>query len=187
MKNFPVLDRTEKMDYAQVTSRLYVGSCPKTIADVERLRQDLAITAVLNLQTEEDMASVNLNWPPLEAYYNGNTINLCRMPMKEEQRELREKLLQCVDTVESLLVAGHTVYLHCTAGIGRSPTVAIGYLRCCLGWQLDAAVRYAKQVRQCSPHVEALRLAIQDQEERGWQCCIGSSTPLLRSLRSSSR
>jgi protein-tyrosine phosphatase len=154
------------MDYAQVTSRLYVGSHPKTIHDVERLRQDLAITAVMNLQTEEDMTSVNLNWQPLEAHYNINAVNLCRIPMKEEQTELRKKLLQCVDTLERLLAAGHTVYLHCTAGIGRSPTVAIGYLHCCLGWELGASVRYVKQVRQCSPHVEALRLAILDQGKR---------------------
>jgi len=79
---------------------------------------------------------------------------------------LREKLLECVDTLVQLLAAGHTVYLHCTAGIGRSPTVAIGYLHCHLGWQLDAAVRYVKQVRQCSPHVEALRRAILDQEKQ---------------------
>lgn len=85
--------------------------------------------------------------------------------MKEEQVVLREKLLQCVDTLGHLLTAGHTVYLHCTSGIGRSPTVAIGYLHCYLGWEMDAAVRYMKQVRQCSPHLEALRLAILDQEE----------------------
>ena len=85
--------------------------------------------------------------------------------MKEDQVVLREKLLSCVDRLDDLLAAGHTVYLHCTAGIGRSPTVAIGYLHRCLGWEMDAATRYVKQVRQCSPHLEALRLAIFDQEK----------------------
>jgi protein-tyrosine phosphatase len=91
--------------------------------------------------------------------------------MKEEQGELRAKLLQGINMLERLLTEGYTVYLHCTAGIGRSPTVAISYLHYYMGWELNSAIRYVKQVRQCSPHVEALRLAILDQvelESSGW-------------------
>jgi len=152
------------MEYAQVTSRLYVGSHPQSIGDIETLQNILAITAILNLQTDEDMAAANLNWQRLESYYKTCSVSLHRMPMKEEQVVLRERLLPCVERVDDLLAAGLTVYLHCTAGIGRSPTVAIGYLHRCLGWEMDAAVRYVKQVRQCSPHLEALRLAVLDQE-----------------------
>jgi protein-tyrosine phosphatase len=153
------------MNYAQVTYRLYVGSHPQGIDDIETLEKVLAITAILNLQTDEDMAVAKLNWQLLESHYRSCAVSLCRMPMKEDQVVLREKLLSCVDRLDDLLAAGHTVYLHCTAGIGRSPTVAIGYLHRCLGWEMDAATRYVKQVRQCSPHLEALRLAIFDQEK----------------------
>jgi len=156
----------EAMTYAQVTSRLYIGSHPESIQDIEVLQKILAITAILNLQTNEDMAIVKLNWQPLESHYKTCAVSLSRMPIEEEQAVLREKLLECVDALVQLLAAGHTVYLHCTAGIGRSPTVAIGYLHCHLGWQLDDAVRYVKQLRQCSPHVEALRRAIWDREKQ---------------------
>jgi protein-tyrosine phosphatase len=151
------------MDYAQILSRLFVGSHPQTTDDIDRLQRDLAITAVLNLQTDKDMTALNLNWQPLEAHYGTSAVALFRVPMKEEQVELREKLFQCIATLERLLAADRMVYLHCTAGIGRSPTVAIGYLHSCLGWELDAAIGHVKQVRECSPHLEALRLAISDQ------------------------
>jgi protein-tyrosine phosphatase len=154
------------MEYAQVTSRLYVGSHPQSIDDIELLERVLAITAIVNLQTNEDMVAAKLNWQPLETHYRTCPVRLYRLPMKEEQGVLREKLLACVDTLGQLLAAGHTVYLHCTAGIGRSPTVAVGHLYCHLGWELDAAVRYVKQIRQCSPHIEALRRAIVDRETR---------------------
>jgi protein-tyrosine phosphatase len=153
------------MDYAQVTSRLYVGSHPQSIDDLETLEKVLAITAILNLQTDEDIAAANLNWERLESHYKTCAVKLHRMPIKEDQVVLRKKLLQCVDCLEHLLANSHTVYLHCTAGIGRSPTVAIGYLHRCLGWEMDAAVRYVKQVRRCSPHLDALRVAISDQEK----------------------
>ena len=83
--------------------------------------------------------------------------------MVEEQIELRAKLYPAIQALGELLAEGHTVYLHCTAGIGRAPTVAIGYLHTCLGWNWDAAVAHVKQARECAPHVEALRLALGDQ------------------------
>jgi len=110
------------MDYAQILSRLFVGSHPRAIWDVERLRRESAITAVLNLQTDEDMRSVNINWQALGAHYQSSGINLMRLPVKEEQIELREKLPECVPTLTALIAAGHTVYLRCTEGVGRSPT-----------------------------------------------------------------
>ena len=148
------------MNYSQILSGLFVGSHPQAIGDVERLRRESAVTAVLNLQTDEDMDSVKLDWRPLEAHYRASRIDLLRLPVKEEQIELREKLPHCVRSLAALIAAGRTVYLHCTEGVGRSPTVAIGYLHWSLGWELDAAVSHMKQAWQCSPHLEALRLAL---------------------------
>jgi protein-tyrosine phosphatase len=155
------------MDYAQVLPKVFVGSHPHINEDIDSLQRDLGVTAVLNLQTDEDMITADLNWKPLESHYQGSALHLFRVPMKEEQAVLREKLFECIHALERLLAAGHTVYLHCTAGIARSPTVAIGYLHYCLGWELDAAIDHVMRVRQCLPHLEALRLAIVDQEKLG--------------------
>lgn len=150
------------MDHTQILSQLFVGSHPQTIHDINKLQRESRITAVLNLQTDDDMCSANLTWEPLEAHYKLSGIELWRVPVKEEPINLREKVPECARTLDWLLASGHTVYLHCTAGVGRSPTVAIAYLHWCLSWGLDAAVAYVKQLRQCSPHVDAIRLASWD-------------------------
>lgn len=151
------------LTYAQILPNLYIGSHPRTIEDIERLRLEAGITAVLNIHTDDDMRCVNLNFPPLEAHYKACPIVLRRTPMVEEQIELRAKLCNAIQALSELLAEGHTVYLHCTAGIGRAPTVAIGYLHYYLGWEWDEAVAHVKALRQCAPHLEALRLAFADQ------------------------
>jgi protein-tyrosine phosphatase len=148
------------MDYAQIIPGLLVGSHPQAVDDIERLRRQSAITAVLNLQTDDDMLAVKLDWLPLAAHYRASGIDLLRFPIKEEQVELRQKLPDCVRALADLIRSGRTVYVHCTAGIGRSLTVAIGYLHCSLGSDFDVALSHVKRARQCSPHLEALRLAL---------------------------
>jgi hypothetical protein len=107
------------MDYAQILSGLFIGSHPQTIDDVEQLRRESAITAVLNLQTDEDMRSVQLAWRPLEAHYRASGIDLLRLPVKEEQIELREKLPECVRSLAGLITAGRTVYLQPLVSVAR--------------------------------------------------------------------
>jgi protein-tyrosine phosphatase len=148
------------MEYAQILPQLYIGSHPQTTADIDVLRWQLAITAVMNLQTDEDMAVAGLRWDPLEAYYPTVGIQLYRFPMKEEQSVLQEKLAESVRVLENLLAQGHTVYLHCTEGIGRCPTVAIGYLHSYKDLEMDAAVAHVKLSRKCAPHIEALQIAL---------------------------
>lgn len=159
MERFP----SEKLTYAQILPRLFIGSHPRSTEDIERLRREAGITAVLNIHTDDDMRAVNLDFPPIEAHYRTCPIVLRRTPMIEEQIELRAKLYNAIQALSELLAEGHTVYLHCTAGIGRAPTVAIGYLHTCLGWEFDEAVAHVKHARQCAPHLEALRLALADQ------------------------
>ena len=54
------------MEFAQVLRGLFVGSHPKTADDIETLQHGLGVTAVLNLQTDDDMAEVGLPWQSLE-------------------------------------------------------------------------------------------------------------------------
>lgn len=147
------------MDYAQLFPNLLVGSHSKSTDDVDRLRAEFGITAVVNLQTDEDMRSRNIPWGLLEPHYRACGILLCRVPVRDEVPSLREKLPECVRALARLLDVREVVYLHCSFGAGRSPTVAIAYLHWCRGWDLDTALAFVQERHECSPSREAIQLA----------------------------
>jgi hypothetical protein len=51
----------EAMQRVQVLPRLIVGSVPRPVEDIETLLREWGITAVLNLQTDDDMLSVSVD------------------------------------------------------------------------------------------------------------------------------
>ncbi len=57
---------------------------------------------------------------------------------------------------------GGQAYIHCTAGLGRAPAVALAYMHWLRGWDLDEAHASLTSVRRCSPRIEAIRAATAD-------------------------
>ncbi|MEK7406650.1 MAG: dual specificity protein phosphatase family protein [Acidobacteriota bacterium] len=143
--------------------RLFVGSHPACAEDIDRLAAEIGITAVLNVQTDDDLHYYGLTWPPLAAYYARRRIEARRAPVRDfDAADLRARLAGCVLALDELLAAGHKVFLHCTAGAARSPAVAIAWLVWRQRWPLEEAVTYVTQRRHCSPNVEAIRQALAD-------------------------
>jgi protein-tyrosine phosphatase len=146
------------IDYDRIQPRLLVGAFLESWREVELLQKREGVTAVMNLQTDEDLRVSRVFAEPLENLYAGSSVKLCRVPVRDfDESHLRKRLPECVTALNRLLEEGHTVYLHCTAGVNRSPTVAIAYLHWCLGWKLDSAVKHVEACRSCTPKVAALR------------------------------
>lgn len=143
------------LDCDRVTRNLLVGSYPMDSKEVEELRS-LGITAILSLQTDEDLAERGVEWEEKAALAAKLTFR--NVPVRDfDGADLQRKLPICVVVLDRMLKAGHTVYLHCTAGAGRSPTVAAAYLHWCLVWPLERALAHVRKVRDCSPNAEAIR------------------------------
>lgn len=148
------------LDYNRIQPRLFVGAFLESAQEVEMLRRREGVTAVLNLQTDEDIRMGRFFAEPLENLYAGTDVRLCRVPVRDfDGLHLRERLPECVRALHRLLEEEHTVYLHCTVGVNRSPTVATAYLHWCLGWELNSAVEHVETRRSCSPNVDAIRQA----------------------------
>jgi protein-tyrosine phosphatase len=150
-------NRIGMIDYNRIQPWLLVGAFLESTDEVKMLQRQEGVSAVLNLQTEEDLEEVSFFDEHPEALYGDSGVKVCRLPVRDfDEQHLQQRLPECVAALRRLIDQGHTVYLHCTAGVNRSPTVAIAYLHWCLGWDLDTAVKHVVKRRKCSPKVDAI-------------------------------
>ena len=156
-----------ELDFDRILPELYIGSCPLNAEDVDRLHRDAGITAILNLQTEDDFAFWEIDWPRLEAHCRELGIEVLRVPVRDfDVDDLAQNLPAAVQALDELLRQGHTVYVHCSAGINRAPSTVVAYLHWIRGLELDDAVRRVKTCRQCEPYLEAIVRATEDRLRR---------------------
>jgi protein-tyrosine phosphatase len=151
------------MQYDQIIPGIYCGSCPTSATDIDALQREAGINAVLNMQTDEDFDYWSIDWRQLEEYYRQAGIEVRRVPVRDfDPDDLRSKLRSCVAALDELLKQGHCVYVHCNAGMNRSPSTVIAYLHWMGGQDLDAAVAHVLRCRPCDPCVDVIRLVDKD-------------------------
>ncbi len=151
------------IDPSQILPNLFVGSYPRGPEDIGRLRRDFGVTAVLSVQSDEDLAYWGVDWHGLEPYYRKLGIEARRVPVRDfDPDDLRRNLPGCVEVLDELLRQGRTVYVHCNMGVNRSPSIVIAYLHWTLGWDLEQARAHVLKCRSCDPYVNVIRLAGED-------------------------
>ena len=139
-----------------IEGALLVGEYP-TPEDVEWLRDQHGVTAVLSLQDESDLMAKNLDLRALEQAYRAAGLAFHHLPVVDgDVAELAARLPAIVGRLDELLGAGDRVYRHCNAGFNRAPTAAIAYLHARGGRTLQEAWEFVKQKRACAPYRRAL-------------------------------
>ncbi|XP_061899492.1 laforin [Entelurus aequoreus] len=147
------------MHFSRVLPRLWLGSCPRLAEHVTiKMKHDLGITAVMNFQTEGDVMNNShgcrrnlgdaMTVDTMMHLYNDCGLVYVWMPTPDMSTEGRVRMLpQAVFLLHGLLENGHTVYIHCNAGVGRSTAAVCGLLMYVLGWSLRK-VQYVVATRR---------------------------------------
>lgn len=149
--------------YHFITEQVVVGSQPMTAGDVDKLA-DIGVTCILNLQQDKDLAYWKVDFNEISSRAAARGVDLVRTPAVDfDPNSLRATLPSAVAALERAHASGHKVYVHCTAGLGRSPAVAIAFLYWCSDHlNLDDAYSYLTTIRPCGPNKEAIRGATYD-------------------------
>jgi protein-tyrosine phosphatase len=141
-----------------IPGRLWIGGFVRD-EDIARLAQ-MGITDVISLQSDEDLLNCGLSARKLLKDYTAAGIRLIRNPVEDFNKAvLADRLPECVNALENALASEQSrVYLHCTAGINRSATVAAAYFIKSGRMSAKDAFRFVATCRRCSPYLSLLEL-----------------------------
>ncbi len=140
-----------------IPDRLWVGGFIRP-EDLKLLKQ-MGITTTINLQSDLDLANCNLSMNKLLDAYALSEIELRRFPIPDfDPKALAANLTQAVGEVEEALAPRWAkVYVHCTAGINRGPTLIAAYLIKVRRLSAREAYDYVTTRRNCSPYLGVLK------------------------------
>lgn len=120
-------------DLAPYEPRLFVGPGPTGLDDL-RILADHGVTGLLSLQTDDDLGARGLRWSTLWQLYTQRGITALRVPIRDvDRKDLSRCIAAALEALDGLLAEHARVYLHCTYGLNRSPTLALAHLYRSLG------------------------------------------------------
>jgi protein-tyrosine phosphatase len=153
------------MEFDAVPPAMFLGPYPQTLEDVN-LMQASGVTAVLNVQTDADLTVRRVDWALFQAYYETLGINCYRLPIGDfDEEDLVRRLPEAVELLRRLHGEGKQVYVHCTAGMGRSPAVVVAYLSRYHGLDPQQALAEVRRHRRVvTPNMNAVRRFLQGED-----------------------
>lgn len=150
----PIPARPIPGSYWLLAGQLLVGEHPGSqsrAAAMDRLRQFLqaGVTCFIDLTEERELPSYEelLPFETLE----GQRVEYLREPIPDHGvPESSESMSRAIGMIDAALEAGHVVYLHCRAGVGRSATVAGCWLASRSGSHVDPIDELQRCWQQCA-------------------------------------
>eukprot|EP00850_Spirogloea_muscicola_P005280 SM000024S07742 [mRNA] locus=s24:158367:161815:- [translate_table: standard] len=127
------------MNYSYLLPDLIVGSCPQKPDDVDHLRDSAGVSTILCLQQEQDLQYFNLDLAAIQARAaERGDIEHVRSGIRDfDPFSLRRELPTAVAKLHrAFQERGGNAYVHCTAGLGRAPAVALAYMTWLRGYDL---------------------------------------------------
>uniref|UniRef100_A0A2P2MQY4 Phosphoglucan phosphatase LSF2ic n=1 Tax=Rhizophora mucronata TaxID=61149 RepID=A0A2P2MQY4_RHIMU len=118
------------MNYTLITDNLIVGSQPQKPEDIDHVKHVENVAYVLNLQQDKDVEYWGVDLKSIIERCQEIGIHHMRRPARDfDPDSLRSILPKAVSSLEWAISEGKgRVYVHCTAGLGRAPAVAIAYM-----------------------------------------------------------
>ncbi|KAH7654040.1 Dual specificity phosphatase protein [Dioscorea alata] len=152
------------MNYTIISDNLIVGSQPQKPEDVEYLKEEEKVAYILCLQQDKDIEYWGIDIQAIVGKCKELGILHMRRPARDfDPDSLRSQLPKAVSLLEWAMSEGKgRVYVHCSAGLGRAPAVAIAYMFWFCDMDLNAAYNALTSKRPCGPNKRAIQGATYD-------------------------
>ncbi|KAL6905754.1 hypothetical protein ACP4OV_003355 [Aristida adscensionis] len=152
------------MNYAVISDSLIVGSQPQKPEDIDHLKDEENVAYILCLQQDKDIEYWGIDFQAIVNRCKQVGIQHIRRPAVDfDPNSLRSQLPKAVSALEwAISQCKGRVYVHCTAGLGRAPAVAIAYMFWFENMDLNTAYEKLTSIRPCGPSKKAIRAATYD-------------------------
>ncbi|KAK4835883.1 hypothetical protein QYF36_015736 [Acer negundo] len=152
------------MNYNFIRPDLIVGSCLQTPEDVDKLRQ-IGVKTIFCLQQDSDLEYFGVDIRAIQQYAGTyDDIQHLRAEIRDfDSYDLRMRLPAVISKFyKAINRNGGITYVHCTAGLGRAPAVALSYMFWVQGYKLSEANSLLLSKRSCCPKLDAIKSATAD-------------------------
>ncbi|THF94187.1 hypothetical protein TEA_004450 [Camellia sinensis var. sinensis] len=152
------------MNYNFIRPDLIVGSCLQTPEDVDKLR-NVGVKTIFCLQQDPDLEYFGVDITAIREYANTyDDIQHLRAAIRDfDGFDLRMRLPAVVSKLHKAINQnGGVTYIHCTAGLGRAPAVALAYMFWVQGYKLSEGNSVLLSKRPSFPKLDAIKSATAD-------------------------
>ncbi len=143
--------------FTKLDESLAVGSYVSTPQQLDQL-VEAGVRGVISLQSDEDLSLLGVRWEWLWQEYTARKIAIERVPVRDfDKRDLLRHLDTAVAELGKMVERKGMVYVHCTAGLNRSPSTIVGHCMVTRGWSMETAVEWVMERHRAEPYVKILR------------------------------
>lgn len=157
--------------FDKLAERLWVGSYPTGPQDFNALKEE-GIAAVLSLQTEGDIHASGLLPKTVWRMAMSSGLDYERFEIRDFVEDaVRRAIVPAMGRLHALfelLDDDESVFVHCTAGINRSPSVALGYAILRDGRSAEEVLAAARNARPIIRPYEGVLHALEKDRDANW-------------------
>ena len=134
----PKITGIPPLRYSRVTDSIYVG--PQYRANGKRALEHAGITHTVNMRSEFDDEQYGLTLGDVRSDSH------CYLPTVDDDPISVEHIERGIAFIDSAIEGGGKVYIHCSAGVGRAPSMAAAFL-ISRGYSTEEALGLIRQAR----------------------------------------
>ncbi|OQR87951.1 phosphatidylglycerophosphatase and protein-tyrosine phosphatase 1-like isoform X1 [Achlya hypogyna] len=147
--------------WSRIDDHILLGALPLANRGHHLLLQREGVGAVVTMNEPFELRPTHLGTPVTPDDWAGLGIDQHIAATTDFTAPSMESLVACVAFVSRHIDLGHTVYVHCKAGRGRSTVVVAAYLMRTHQWSIDQALDFIKQKR---PHIAKSKAILRQYE-----------------------
>lgn len=127
-------------EWNEIDPGIYLGSV-KSIQDDALMKRIDAVVSITRSPTED------FGLPRRLSYQKGNHLDICLSD--HDEADISQHFQESYEFIRFHIMEGHSIFIHCIAGVSRSATIVAAYLMMYYSWSAYEALSYIKEKRPC--------------------------------------